>query len=130
MRPPFELPLPRDKYDIQRAAELAALGWEEFEAFVPGILEWLQDMNWPVAATLQPLLAAAGARLAPFIRPILAADDAIWTYNILHAIVSQSPSLAAELSPELQRLARSPTAAQDAEGVSLQVRLILAGGPP
>ena len=67
---------------------------------------------------------------SPFIRPILAADDAIWTYNILHAIVSQSPSLAAELSPELQRLARSPTAAQDAEGVSLQARLILAGGPP
>ena len=64
-------------------------------------------------------------RLAPFIRPIFAADDAIWTLNILQVVVSQSPELASELSGELERLAYSPTAAEQLEGASDLARQIL-----
>jgi len=119
------LPLPHDKYDTRRAAELVRLEWEEVEPSIPAILEWLQDINWPVATVFIPFLVDAGARLAPFVRPILSADDAIWTLNVLNVVVSQSPALASELSGELERLADNPTASEQLEGASDRAREIL-----
>jgi hypothetical protein len=121
----LRLPLPRDKYDTRSAAELVTLGWNKVERAIPEILEWLRDINWPVATIFVPFFVDAGVRLAPFIRPIFAADDAIWTFNILHEVVSQSPALASELSGELERLAYSPTVAERLEGVSHLARQIL-----
>lgn len=123
----LELLLPRDKYDTESATALVCLGWHRVERVVPQILEWLQDINWPVATIFRPFLIDAGARLAPFIRPIFATDDAVWTFNILQAVVSQSPALTAELSCELERLANSPALVEQLEGVSDVARQILAG---
>ena len=122
----LELLLPRDKYDTRNAMALVTLGWHKVECVAPQILEWLQDINWPVASIFRPFLVDAGARLAPFIRPIFAADDAIWTFNILQAVVSQSSALATELSCELERLVNSPTLAEQLEGASDEARQILA----
>jgi len=121
----LRLLLPRDKHDKRSAAALVALGWNKVEQAIPEILEWLQDINWPVVPILVPFFVDAGVRLAPFIRPIFAADDAIWTQNILQVVVSQSPELASELSGELERLAYSPTAAEQLEGASDLARQIL-----
>jgi len=118
--------LPRDKHDIEHAAALVALEWKEVEYVVPRILERLQDLNWPVAGVFGPFLVDAGARLAPFIRPIFAAHDAIWTFNLLQTVVSRSPALATELSCERERMANNPTLAECAEGVSAQAWQILA----
>ena len=127
MRRELDLPRPRDKHDIENAAALVALKWSEIECVVPEILEWLQDLNWPVAGIFGPFLVDAGARLAPFIRPVFAADDAIWTYNLLRAVVGQSPALATELASELERMANRPTFAEHTEGVPVLARQILAG---
>lgn len=121
----LRLLLPRDKHDTRSAAELVTLGWNKVEPVIPEILAWLQDINWPVATIFVPFFVDAGVRLAPFIRLIFAADDAIWTLNILQAVVSQSPELASELSGELERLAYCPTAAERLEGASDLARQIL-----
>ncbi|MGJ9419818.1 DUF5071 domain-containing protein [Massilia sp. CMS3.1] len=118
--------LPRDKHDQTNAIALVSLGWEKVECVVPQILEWVQDLNWPTAFIFVPFLVDAGARLAPFIRPIFAGDDAIWTLNILQAVVSQSPALMTALSCELERLASNPTHNEELEGASEEARQILA----
>lgn len=119
--------LPRDKCDVERAEALVALDWEDAESALPEVLEWLQDLNWPVAAVFQPFLVKAGARLAPFLRPIFDADDDIWKYNILVAIASHSSTLADAIRPELQRLASNPTANEQIEGVTEEAQNILSG---
>lgn len=123
----IELPLPRDKYDMENATALVALGWHKVECVAPKILEWLQDINWPVASIFSPLLVEAGVRLTPFLRPILNGGDAIWTLNILQAVVSHSPALANDLTCELERLANFPTTVEQLEGVPDEARKILMG---
>lgn len=117
--------LPRDKHDVSNAMALVNLGWDGAECVAPQILEWVQDLNWPVAYIFAPFLVDAGARLAPFIRPIFAGDDAIWTFNILQAVVSQSPALTTELFCELECLAHNPTLNEELEGASDEARQIL-----
>ena len=50
----LRLLLPRDKHDKRSAAALVALGWNKVEQAIPEILEWLQDINWPVVPILVP----------------------------------------------------------------------------
>jgi len=120
------LPHPHDKYDTESAGRLVTLGLEKVESVIPEILEWIQDVNWPVATVFIPFLVDAGASLAPFVQPIFSANDAIWTFNVLNVVVSQSPALARELSGELERLADNPTVSGQLEGVSDRAREILA----
>lgn len=119
-------PMPNDKHDVDCATALVTLGWEKVKPSIPQILEWMQDMNWPVAKVFQPFLIDAGAHLAPFLMPILAGDDDTWKYHVLADIVSQSPELAGALDAELNRLASCPTDGERIEGVSEQARDILA----
>lgn len=126
MKSALNLLLPCDKHDTDAAEALVALGWEKLERVMPQILEWMQDINWPVAAIFRPFLVAQGARLAPCLKPIFASDDDIWKYNILSGIVLQSPELASAISAELERLVRSPTTGERQEYVTEQAEEILA----
>lgn len=118
--------LPRDKYDTASAEKLVSLGWEKVLPVMPDILEWLQDINWPVAAVFRPFLIDVGAPLAPFIKAVLATDDNVWKYGILVSVVGQSPELAAELRSDLERLRSTPSAGEKLEGVSELAQEILA----
>lgn len=118
--------LPRDKYDTASAETLVSLGWERIVPVIPNILEWLQDINWPVAVVFRPFLIAVGAPLAPFIKAVLATDDNVWKYGILASVVSQAPELAAELRLDLERLCSNPSDGERLEGVSELAQEILA----
>ncbi len=118
--------LPRDKYDTASAETLVSLGWEKVLPVMPDILEWLQDINWPVALIFRPFLIDVGAPLAPFIKAVLATDDNVWKYGILVNVVTQSPELAAELRSDLERLCSNPSAGEQLEGVSELAQEILA----
>lgn len=119
-------PMPNDKYYVDCATALVALGWEKVKPSIPQILEWMKDINWPVAKVFQPFLMDAGAHLAPFLMPIFAGNDDTWKYHVLADIVSQSPELAGALNAELNRLASFPTDGERIEGVWGQARDILA----
>ena len=41
--------VPKDKYDITVISELKKLSDTEIKSIIPGLLEWIQDMDWPVA---------------------------------------------------------------------------------
>ena len=111
--------VPVTKFETEKAAALVHLGFPAVEPVMPQILEWLQDLNWPVGRVFQPFLASIGQPLAPYIRTILAGQDDGWKYSLLRVVVDQSPELARTLRPELERVARSPSAGESKEEVNL-----------
>lgn len=117
--------LPCDKRDTGRAEALVALGWEKAQCVMPRILESVQDGHWPVAAVLRPFLMAQGARLAPYVRPVLGSDDECWKYFIVANIVRPSLQLASAMRTELARLATSPTMGERQEGVAALAKEIV-----
>lgn len=110
---------------VQRAEALVRLGYPAVASVLPDILGWMKDLNWPVAQVFQPFLAGVGEPLAPFIRDVLSGTDDIWKFWIVTSIVRESPSLAAALLPELQRIADSPSIGEQSEGVSQVARELL-----
>jgi hypothetical protein len=125
MNKDFGVPLPRDKHDTENAMTLVSLGWERVKPVMPQILDWMQDMNWPVARVFQPFLVQVGAPLAPYLQTVFESDDDAWKYSILVGIVDQSPELAVALRADLERLSESPTAGEQLEGLSEQAKEIL-----
>ncbi|MFN3436845.1 MAG: DUF5071 domain-containing protein [Acidovorax sp.] len=107
--------LPRDKHDVQRAEALVQLGYPAIEPVLPQLLRWTQDGNWPVARVLAPLLADIGPYLVPHVRLILNGVDDTWKHFLLQTIVADSVEMKRLLLPDLERLARYPTASEAAE---------------
>jgi len=114
--------IPRHKHDLEAARSAVALGWPAVAPIAPQLLEWVQDMNWPVAPILAPLLASAGASLATNIRDIFKSEDEVWKYFVIQAVVAQSNEMCRVLQSDLRRIASQPTAAEHKEEVDLVAR--------
>jgi hypothetical protein len=117
--------LPSGKMETDKAEAIVALGYPKVGPILPALLEWMQDMNWPVARVLQPFLVGIGAPLAPHIRCVLGTNDEIWKYWVLRCIVAESTDLAQILRPELKRLACSPTKGEKTQELDIMVQRIL-----
>jgi len=125
--------LPATKLETEKASALVRLGFPVVEPVVPQILEWVQDLNWPVAQAFQPLLVGIGEPLAPHIRAVLCGSDDSWKYSLLTAVVSQSPELARALLPDLKRLVRNPSPGESREEVNqvaVEILEALSSGAP
>jgi hypothetical protein len=121
--------IPSTKFETEKASALVQLGYPAVEPVIPQILEWLQDISWPVGQVFQPFLVAIGEPLAPYVRAILSGKDDGWKYSLLRAIVNQSPELARALRPELERVAESPSHGESKEEVDqVAVRILEALG--
>jgi len=119
--------VPVDKFDIVRAEQLVALGYPAVAEVLPSLLEWVQDLNWPVARILQPFLATIGEPLAPYIRDVLKTTDETWKWSVLQGVVSQSHELVESLRSDLRRLAESPTSSEVQEELQALSQELLAG---
>ena len=117
--------LPRDKFDTERAEAIIALGFPAIEPILPALLEWMQDINWPVAQVLEPFLTGIGCPLAPHVRHVLETDDNVWKDWVLRCIVAKSAELQAMLRPELERLAAHPTPGEKTETLDILANEIL-----
>jgi hypothetical protein len=126
MRSDLAALLPRDKHDIERAEAVIARGLPETEPLLPALLEWMRDMNWPVAQVLQPFLAKIGGALTPHIQQILGSNDDIWKRWVLLCIVAESDELRTTLRPELNRLASDPSPREQIEELHIVAQEILA----
>jgi hypothetical protein len=105
---PFRVPT--DKHDVA-AAETVLADQESAADSLPELMAWLQDSNWPAAQSLAPVLPRLGHPFVLALRDVLRQQDATWAW---HALTLLSPHLLSEqraaLMPDLQRLARSPSA--------------------
>lgn len=94
-------------------------------------MTWLQDMNWPVAQALLPLLIGYQNETTPMATQILRPEqeDDIWKYWI---ITSFAPALSADnqraLMNDIRRIAWHPTAGERIETVDEAARAFLDRG--
>lgn len=75
--------LPKDKFDFQATEILKELSFEEIQAIVPNLLEWLQDGNWPISKSVAAVLIPFTDQIATEIVKILKSNDETWKYWIL-----------------------------------------------
>ena len=101
--------IPRDKHDHKRAEAAINAGYPAVDPILWELLEWIQDMNWPVAQTLAPFLSSIGLPLVPYIERIFETDDEVWKYWIMGAIMRYSREVAEAFREVVTRIAYAPT---------------------
>ena len=108
--PDLKACVPKDKFDEAAVAAAQAAGFPALNPVLPNLLEWLQDINWPVARGLVPVLAGAGPEIVPHIRVVLAGDDGMWKSVLIGWLIGElDPGVRALLMDDLVRLAEAPT---------------------
>lgn len=118
--------IPGHKLDFAAAESAVTLGWPAVEPIADELLEWVKDLNWPVASLLAPLLGSAGAALAPRVQRILRADDETRKYFLIQGVVALSIPMCRAVEADLRRIAERPTDAERHEEVDIVAREVLA----
>lgn len=99
--------IPKDKFDIETAKELTNYSFEEIQPIIPNLLEWLQDLNWPVSKTVADCLLPFSENIASELVKILRSNDEMWKYWIISVfgkIVKDDSFLY-----EIKRIVQNPT---------------------
>jgi len=110
--------LPRNKHDFERVHKLKRVERTELLPLLPGLMEWIQDMNWPIAEEVAELLLAFANEITPLIKDVLTTDDDIWKYWCLQILVKRLPhEVKKSFEEDLIRLVERPTAGEKAEAL-------------
>lgn len=118
--------LPRDKHDFERVDVLKYIDKDDLIKLIPKLIEWLQDINWPIAMDVSKLLLTVPVETIPYIRNVLAGDDDIWKEWCLRYIVKDLPTeLRENLKEDLERIAYRPTKGEELEEVHITAQEIL-----
>ena len=85
--------LPKDKFDLDVVNRLSSATPEQVSGVAPSLLEWIADMNWPVASEIIQVLPGFYTVLLPSIESILTNpdNDIIWRCNIISKLLTQFP---------------------------------------
>ncbi len=119
--------IPKDKHDVLALERARELGFPALNPVLPDLLEWVQDLNWPVAQPTASLLAGAGHEIVPHLQQILAGNDADWKYWILNAVIAHlKQDVLLALQGDITRLATEPGPEDLAEEVNIAAKEILA----
>lgn len=98
-------PIPANKFDLAAIARARTIGFPDLTPYIPDLLEWLQDPNWPVFQSTADLLAEAGPDLLLPLRVIFASDDVAWITVLLKELCPRlPPALLARLIPDIDGL--------------------------
>lgn len=119
--------IPLNKFDIDGVKSLDTSNMSEFQHRIPYLLEWLEDLNWPVATHVAFLLLQQDpAVLRPYISKVLQGTDPIWKYNCLSQLVFYWPKIQVQpLKPDLMKIAIYPSENEIAEETNLIALKIL-----
>lgn len=119
--------VPKNKFDNSNIERLRELSDEEIRPMLPRLLEWIQDINWPVAEGVLSVLKERGEVIWHII-DLLDGDDEVWKYNVITALLPEFS--AGELKPligKLRRMADEPTEGEKREEVDLAAAELLRG---
>ncbi|MBE5695447.1 MAG: DUF5071 domain-containing protein [Bacteroides sp.] len=85
--------IPKDKFDLDVAKRLSLATPEQVSVVAIPLLEWIADMNWPVALEIIHILPKFHEELLPSIEQILVNqdNDIIWKYSIISQLLIQFP---------------------------------------
>ncbi|MFT8320267.1 MAG: DUF5071 domain-containing protein [Bacillus sp. (in: firmicutes)] len=89
-------------------------------------MEWIQDMNWPIANEIAEILFTFPNELIPLIKNVLATNDYVWMYWCLEILVKRLPAdVKKQVKSELIRLVEKPTAEEKLEELDVTALEIL-----
>ena len=119
--------IPKDKFDTSGISLLTTIDVDEAEPILGVLLEWIQDINWPVAKELLNVLPRFHSGLIPHIKAVLNSDDDIWKCWVLVMLKNFPPETVSILSTEIKRIADSPTQTEILEGANEYAKELLYG---
>lgn len=115
----ISLYLPRDKHDFERVAQLHQLDKASLVPMIPRLVEWLQDINWPIAMEVASLLLKHPEETIPHIKNVLKTKDDLWKEWCLQFFVKELPfPFIEQFSENLVRMAYAPTEGELLEEVN------------
>ncbi|MGP7819665.1 DUF5071 domain-containing protein [Niallia sp. 01092] len=118
--------IPRNKHDFERVDQLKKLNRSEILPLLPRLMEWTQDMNWPIANEVAELLLTFPNEIIPLIKDVLATNDNVWKYWCLEILVKRLPDdLRKQFKSDLIRLVESPTTEERLEDLDEKANGIL-----
>jgi len=117
--------IPKHKFDEDVIDKLKALSFEQIEPIIPDLLEWLQDMNWPIARSIADILQPFVDKMIPEIIKIFKTNDGIWKMWVLINLARYTKDNL--LLSEIERIAKFPTRDEIEEEVHLEALAILNG---
>jgi len=108
--------IPKNKFDIETAEKLKDYSVEEIKPIIPELLEWLQDMNWPVAKPVAEYFVSFVDDISDEIFEVFQSGDEIWKYWIISTFGAITKS--EKIKKEIERIAYHPTKNEQAEEVN------------
>ena len=118
--------LPKNKFDFESVQQLKKLDKSELSPLLPDLMEWLQDMNWPIAAEIAELLLTCPNEIVPLIQEVLSTNDDVWKYWCLECLVKKLPAeVKLKLKQDLVRIAETPLPGENLEGLDNTANEIL-----
>lgn len=115
--------IPKHKFDQKVIGRLKTLSFEQLKPIIPDLLEWLQDMNWPIARPIADILKPFADRLTPEIIKILKTDDGMWKLWVLINLARNTTDPL--LLKEIERIAKFPFRYEIEDEVNLEAIAIL-----
>ncbi|MGE8037985.1 DUF5071 domain-containing protein [Lysinibacillus sp. NPDC093692] len=118
--------LPRHKHDHDRVEIIKRMDRDQILPLLPNLLEWIQDMNWPVAPSVLELLLTFPEEIVPHVQDVLSSDDENWKWFILNFLVIElSVESKVQFREYLTRVVETPTPNELAEELDEIARAIL-----
>lgn len=115
--------IPKDKFDFETVEKLKNYSFKEIEPIIPVLLEWLQDMNWPISRSIAELLIPFSEKISSEILKILQSEDQVWKYWIL--ITFGETIMDKMVLNEIERIVKHPTKDEiDEEVFEIAVKII------
>lgn len=118
--------VPTHNLDLDTCNNLSLASDEEIYEKIPELLEWIQDINWPVAQLICKRLENIGSPLIEPVRKILHGSDDIWKYWVISILLGRADKdIVCSLKPELERIINNPTNSEMTEEVNIVVGALL-----
>lgn len=105
--------VPKDKFDTSNIETLRTIEIEAAEPILEPLLEWMQDLNWPVAQELIEVLPRFYQGLTPHIEKVFQSNDPEWIYWTLLMMKGFPKEGIMLLKDDIFRLAKMCTAGRD-----------------
>ena len=112
----YEDYLPLNIYDVDKVEKLKKLDRSVLEPLLPDLLEYTQDMNWPVASGVVEILLTFPKEIVSHVQAIVSSNDDNWKWFILNFLVIKLPvESQVQFKQYLIRVAQTPTQNEIAE---------------
>ena len=114
--------IPKSKFDDKNIDKILELNDEQFKYIALDLLEWIQDINWPISNKIINVLSLRQNIIDEYIIKLLKKEneDNIWKYNIiLYLIPEFKKEINIDIINELKRINSNPTEGEKLEEVNL-----------